>query len=282
MKEQTMTCTEFSWKSKRGLKIFAQSWQPDGPVRGTVGLVHGLGEHIGRYTHVASAFNHAGYALVGFDQPGHGQSEGKRGGTSFEETADEIDHLLEEMKALNPGVPQFLYGHSMGAAMSLYYGLKRRPNVRGIIATSPPLTAGSGSASQVKLGLLSALSKLAPGMNVNNGLNSADISRDPQVVKAYVADPLVHPQVSTRLGYQLLSMGSWITAHAGEFPVPLLLAHGTEDHICSYPASQALAKLIPTGKLTFKTWEGRYHETHNDPQKEEVIQYMIDWMDQYV
>ena len=266
-----MTCRAFSWKSKRGLEIYARNWQPNGPVRGVVGLVHGLGEHIGRYEHVADTLTTAGYALVGFDQPGHGQSGGKRGVTSFEKSSDEIDHLLQEMGQFNPGKPRFLYGHSMGAAMVLYYTLKRRPDVQGIIATSPPLGA-SGAVPKYRTMLAQVLSTLAPSLTVDNGLNRASLSRDPQVVEAYSADPLVHPQICTLLGHELLSMGTWITAHASEFPVPLLLEHGALDGICPYPASEAFARLVPTDKITFKGWDGLYHETHNEPEKQQVLQ----------
>lgn len=276
-----MTSSTFSWKSKHGLEIYAQNWRPTGRLCGVVGLVHGLGEHIGRYEHVAGRLNQAGYALVGFDQPGHGKSEGKRGATSYEESADEIDRLLGEIDTLYPGAPRFLYGHSMGALFVLAYTLKRRPNLRGVIATSPPLAAGSG-VSKSKVVFAQVMAKVAPTLTVPNGLDRENLSRDPAVIDAYAADPLVHPQVSARLGYDLFTLGPWVAEHASEFPVPLLLEQGSLDHIVSYPATVDFASTLPADRVTFKAWEGYYHETHNEPEKQEVLQFMVDWLDQHV
>lgn len=273
-----MTSSTFSWKSKRGLAIYAQNWAPDGPARGVVALVHGLGEHIGRYDYVAERLNQAGYALVGFDQPGHGKSGGKRGATSFEESADEIDHLLQEVERLYPGTPRFLYGHSMGALFVLAYTLKRKPNLRGVIATSPPLAAGDG-VPKSKITFAQIMSKIAPTLTVANGLDRENLSRDHAVIDTYAADPLVHPQVSAKLGYDLFTLGPWVAEHAAEFQVPLLIEQGSQDHIVSYPATQAFVKTLPADRVTFKGWEGYYHETHNEPEKQEVLQFMIDWLD---
>jgi alpha-beta hydrolase superfamily lysophospholipase len=280
-----MTGKPFSWKSKRGLEIFAQDWAPGQPIRGVVGLVHGLGEHIGRYEHVATRLNRAGYALVGFDQPGHGRSGGKRGVTSFEESADEIDHLLQEIQTRYPGAPRFLYGHSMGALFTLAYTLKRKPDLRGVIATSPPLAAGSG-VPKSKFLFAQVMARIAPTVTVANGLDRDNLSRDRAIIDAYAADPLVHPQVSARLGFDLFTLGPWVIEHAAEFPLPLLLEQGSQDHIVSYPATQAFARtlesVLPAGQVTFKGWEGFYHETHNEPEKQEVLQFMVDWLDRHV
>lgn len=269
---------EFYWQSKPGQKIFAQAWVP-AQVQGVVALVHGLGEHSGRYAHVARRFNEAGLAVFALDLPGHGRTEGKRGVGSFEACFNEVDHLLGEARQRFPNQPIFLYGHSMGAAITLKYILARKPKISGAIITSPPLAAVS--VSPVKYNLARILSRITPDLTMANGLNVQHISRDAQVVSAYQADPLVHPQISTRLGWDLLSAGDWIRVHAAELTLPLLLVHGSSDLICNSSGSQDFAGRAPASLVTLKLWDGLYHETHNDPEKDEVLAYSLAWIIQH-
>ena len=135
-----MKTFESSWIDKDGLKFYSRGWEPEKKPKAVVALVHGHGEHIGRYAHVGEAFNNAGYALVGFDLRGHGRSGGPRGHTpSFEALMDDIDLLLDQVHSRYPGLPVFLYGHSLGGSLVLNYGLRRKPDVVGVIATSPAL-----------------------------------------------------------------------------------------------------------------------------------------------
>ena len=269
---------EFTWKNAKGLELFAKTWQPDGPVRGSVALVHGLGEHIGRYGHVAEVLAGAGYALIGVDLPGHGRSGGTRGHAAFEEMTGDIDHLLEEASSRWPGKPRFLYGHSMGGVITLFYTLTCRPDVQGVIVTSPGLAAGQPVPGWKKL-MAKVMGRLAPSMTLDNGLDIDNLSNDSSVVAAYKVDPLVHPKISTRLGLDLLTRGPWITQQAEEWPVPLLLVQGSGDHIVSQEHTEAFARKVPEHLLTYKVWEGLYHETHNEPEKEQVLGYMLDWIE---
>lgn len=269
---------EFSWKNAKGLELYAKTWQPDGAARGSVALVHGLGEHIGRYEHVAEALTGAGYAMIGVDLPGHGRSGGTRGHAAFEEMTADIDHLLEEASSRWPGKPRFLYGHSMGGAITLFYTLTCRPDVEGVIVTSPGLAAGQPVPSWKKL-MAKVMGRLAPSMTLDNGLDMDNLSNDPAVVAAYKADPLVHAKISTRLGLDLLSRGAWMMEQAENWPVALLLVQGTGDHIVSPAATEAFASRIPAHLLTYKVWEGLYHETHNEPEKDQVLRYMLDWIE---
>lgn len=271
----------FSWTSAKELNIFAQDWKPEGEINGAVALVHGLGEHSGRYQHVAQALNAAGYAMVGLDLPGHGQSGGTRGHSSYDAIIEEIDHLLSETARRYPDKPIFLYGHSLGGALVLYYTLKKHPKLCGVIATSPGLaTAEPVPAS--KLTLARIMAQLLPAFTMENGLDLANLSRDPVVAQIYQADPLVHPRISAKLGLDLLTKGEWMLAHAAEFPLPLLLAQGSGDRLVSPQATAAFAQAAPADKITYKVWEGFYHETHNEPEKQQVIQYMLDWLNTHV
>ncbi len=286
-----MSSTTFEWQDAQKRKIFAQDWRPQGAPRGgsgkppfdaaergVVALVHGLGEHTGRYQHVAAALNAAGYGLIGFDLPGHGRSEGKRGHAGYDEILDDIDCLLKEAGQRYPDAPRFLYGHSLGGALVLYYTLKRRPDLRGVIASSPGL-ATAAPVSSGKLLLAKVMARLAPSFTMDNGLDLNYLAHDPAVSAAYQNDPLVHNQISARLGMDLLTKGQWILEQAPSFPLPLLLIQGSADHLISTKVNDAFARAVPAEKITYKVWENQYHETHNEPQKQQALQFIIDWMD---
>lgn len=265
-----------NWTSADGLPLVGRCWEPAGEPRAVVCLVHGLGEHSGRYAHVAAALNDAGYAVLACDKRGHGRSGGKRGHTpSYEALMADIDLLLAQAEQRFPGKPRFLYGHSLGGNEVLNYALRRKPDLAGVVATSPGLrTAFQPPALQLAAGRL--MNRLWPAFTMPNGLEQAAVSRDPTVVAAYQADPLVHDRLSARLGMSLLESGEWAIAHAAEFPVPLLLMHGTADRLTSVAASQEFAARAP--HCTLKLWEGLYHETHNEPEKAEVIGFVVSWL----
>ena len=264
------------WRSADDLPLVGRCWEPDTEPRAVVCLVHGLGEHCGRYAHVVAALNEAGYAVLACDQRGHGRSGGKRGFIpSYDALMDDIGLLLAQAAERFPGKPCFLYGHSLGGNEVINYALRRKPALAGVVATSPGLrTAFKPPAAQLAVGRL--MNKLWPAFTMPNGLELAAISRDPAVVAAYQADPLVHDRLSARLGIELLRSGEWAIAYAAEFPVPLLLMHGTADRLTSHEASQEFASQAPN--CTLKLWERLYHETHNEPEKDKVIGFMIEWL----
>jgi acylglycerol lipase len=270
--------TEFSWRTYDGLLLSAQVWQPEEEIRAVVALVHGLGEHSGRYAHVASALTAAGYALVAFDLRGHGRSEGQRGHSpSWETLLDDIDALLRESATHFPGRPIFLYGHSLGGNLVLSLILDRKPQVAGAVVTGPLLhSAFQPPAWKIKLG--ETLYSLWPTFALGNELDPNGLSHDPQVVRDYVNDPLVHNRVSARLGIDMLRAGEWALAHASELAVPLLLMHGASDPLCSPQASQEFAQRAPHGVCTFQLWDNLYHEIHNEPEQNQVFQTMVQWL----
>lgn len=269
---------EFSWQTSDDLQIFAQGWQPEGETRAVVCLAHGLGEHSGRYPHVGAALAQAGYALLGFDLRGHGQSQGQRGhAPSWQVLLDDITRSLEKAAQRFPGRPRFLYGHSLGATLILAYCLRRRPQLAGAIATGPLLRpAFSPPAWKIALGRLTY--RLWPTLAMNNELDPRGISRDPQVVSAYVNDPLVHDRVSARLGMDMLWSGEWALEHAAEFALPLLFMHGSADLLCSPEANRQFADRVTSG-CTYKPWDSLYHEIHNEPEQRQVFEAMIAWLE---
>ena len=280
-----MKHTEFNWRSTDGLHLYAQSWEPEDEPWGVVCLVHGLGEHSGRYAHVAEALAAAGYATMGMDLRGHGKSAGQRGhAASLDTLMTDINRLLDEAAAHYPNTPRFLYGHSLGGNLVIYHvlhngsGRAEQDSARlaGATATSPVLRTTSAPPA-VQLTLAKIMSRVWPTFSLPNGLEQAALSRDAAVVRAYSADPLVHDRISARLGLDMLQSGEWALAHAAELSLPLLLTHGSEDRLTSAKASQEFATLAG-GNCTFKLWEGLYHETHNEPEKKQVIAFMIDWL----
>lgn len=275
-----MAHEELSWPAHDGLDLYAQCWTPDAP-RAVVGLIHGLGEHSGRYAHVAAALNRAGYAVLAFDLRGHGRSAGPRGHTpSYEALLADIDRLIEQVGQRFPGLPAFLYGHSLGGNLVLNHALRRRPALAGVVATSPGLRLAF-EPPPIKVALARVMNALLPAFVQPNGLEVAALSRDPQVVHDYTHDSLVHDRISARLFVGFFEAGRWALAHAAEMALPLLLVHGDADRICAVEGSREFAAQAP-GDCSLQAWAGLYHETHNEPEKEQVLQFAIDWLDAHL
>jgi acylglycerol lipase len=269
---------ESSWQNAERIKFHVRGWEPLRPPKATVALVHGLGEHVDRFGHVGEALTQAGYALAGFDLRGHGQSGGPRGHTpSYEHLLDDIADFLLLMQARYPSRPVFLYGHSLGGNLVLNYALRRKPPLHGVIATSPWLEVVH-KVPAWKLAFARTVVGIVPTLSQASGLETAALSRDPAVVAAYDADPLVHDQISVKLFSEAHNAGRWALQHAAEFPLPLLLMHGTGDRITSWKASQEFAEHAGA-VATWRAWDGWFHELHNEPQKARVMQVMVEWMD---
>ncbi len=272
-----MIQSEFSWQSQDGLQFFGQEWRPAGGARAVVALIHGLGEHSGRYQHVADYFTQHGLGVVALDHRGHGRTGGKRGHGSYDAILDDIQHLIQEAEKRYPGLPVILYGHSLGGALVLYYALKRRPQVKGVISTAPGLIPANASGGQIALAKI--MSAIAPGFQIDNGLDVSGLSHDPETARAYTADPLVHPKISARLGLDLMQNGQWVIEHAAEFPLPLLLLQGSADRLVNPAGARQFAAGL-AGKVTYKVYDGWYHELHNEVEKETVLADMVAWIDQ--
>lgn len=272
-----MITRELTLQSSSGEQLWGQVWEPGEKTRAVVVLVHGLGEHIQRYQHVADKYNSKGIALLGFDQQGHGRTGGKRGViNSAEGLMEDITRAVTLTKEMYPGLPVFLYGHSMGALEVLYYGLNGPEVPTGIIATSPALDTASMSKAQRSL--VGLLKNVLPDLAVNNGLPIDGLSRDAASNQAYREDPLVHPKASVRLAAFMMEAAEDVMKKANEWDVPLYLAHGSADPICPVAGSDQFAQRLGS-KVTYRRWDGFYHETHNEPEKDVVIAAMLDWVE---
>jgi len=272
-----MLATEWKWWSVDGLEMQAREWVPDGTPRGLVVLVHGFDDHGGRYTHVGKALSEAGFVLCSYDARGHGRSGGRRAFVDrYEQLLDDVGAFLELVTFRHQGLPRFLYGHSMGGNQVLNFLLRRQPRLAGAIATSPWLElAVTPPGWQVAAARVAA--KLIGGVALPTGMDAEGISHDPEVVKAYKADPYVGGKITPKLLVHVLDAGQWALEHAGELSVPLLLMHGDSDQITSVGASQRFARTA--GKLvTYRCWPGGFHELHNEPEKAEVLKVITDWL----
>jgi len=274
-----MNHTHYNFNTKDNLSLFARAWLTSQPEpKGIVHLVHGLGEHSGRYDHVGKALNDAGFHLVSFDLRGHGLSQGKKGhAPSFEHFLDDVQVFWNDAKTRFADIEnRFLYGHSLGGNIVIQYGLHHPFELSGVIATSPALSL-SYQPPKLKLIAAKILSHLLPSLTVKNALDTSALSRDQAVVQAYRDDVYVHDLISTKLSMGLIDSGATALEQAENWTLPLLLMHGTSDQITSHEASQSFKK--KAGELVeLVLWEDSYHELHNDLDKERVIEKIIFWL----
>jgi alpha-beta hydrolase superfamily lysophospholipase len=267
-----------------GLRLHLQHWPALAPVRGTVQIVHGLGEHIGRYAAVAAALNAAGWNVVGHDQRGHGRSEGARGALPRAEAL--LVDLAAVMDALRAPGPWVLLGHSLGglvAARFVAEALARMPAawsrpVDGLVLSSPALDPGLGAAQKLLLGLLGPL---APELALGNGLNPEWVSRDPAVVRAYIADPLVHDRVTPRMVRFIVDGGELVRARAAQWRVPTLLLWAGADRCVAPRGSAAFAAAAPASVLTAQAFPTLAHETFNEPERDAVLARLTGWLQRF-
>jgi alpha-beta hydrolase superfamily lysophospholipase len=260
------------------LQLYAQAWRPDYEARGVVTLVHGLGEHSGRYAHVGAALSDAGYVLHAFDLRGHGKSEGPRGhAPQFEAWMQDIGRALQEAAQTFPDLPSFLYGHSLGGVLALNYALRCHPSLDGLVVTAPGLRTALEQQT-AKLALVRLLGRLLPSLTLPSGLDPHGLSRDSEVVSAYVGDPLVHDRLSLGTACDLLQAIEYTFQHAAELDLPTLLLQGGADPLVFPEGTLEFARLAE-GHCTAKVWDGLYHEIHNEPEQQQVLAAIIAWLD---
>ncbi|MDI6809647.1 MAG: lysophospholipase [Candidatus Eisenbacteria bacterium] len=267
---------EFKLRAKDGVKLHARRWEPEQEPIGVVCLIHGVGEHSGRYFSMAHHLAGRGYALLAIDLRGHGKSEGKRGHISnYAALMDDVTILLNEGSRSYPQRPFFLYGQSMGGNLVINHALRRHPLLRGVIASSPMLRTVFEPPSWKKL-LARYIGRLLPAMPLTNEVKARDLSRDEEIIRKYKTDPLVHDRLTLRF-YKVLQAGTWAIEHAAELSMPMLIMHGDSDRITSLQASRTFAERAGDS-CTLKVWEGYYHEVHNEPGKEQVLDYVAGWL----
>jgi len=260
--------------------IYYQIWQPEKETRSVILLIHGLGEHGGRYgADFAQFYTDAGFAIIAPDLPGHGNTPGPRGHIADNSLfLDHIDHFLQKIKEIFPGKPVFIYGHSMGGLLALWFALTRKPLINGMVVTSPGIHT-KDPVPAVKKTLARIMNKIMPSFRMDNGLDANLLSHDKNVVSAYVGDPLVHKMISARMGLLFIDHGDWILEHAAENPVNILLMIGENEGIVDKASVDQFAKTAP--RVDYKVWPNLFHEIHNEPEKKDVFAYTLKWLESH-
>ncbi len=265
-----------------GLKLQLREWPCTG-ARGSVLIVHGLGEHIGRHAHVAAHLNGWGWNVIGYDQRGHGRSEGGRGKVASDDALlDDLARVIDSVRATHTG-PLVLLGHSMGGLVAARFcaeGMATGParwyrGVDALVLSSPALDPGMNATQKL---LLAVLGRLAPNLAVNNGLRPAWISRDPAVVKAYVNDPLVHDRVTPRLVRFIVDGGEQVRQHAAHWTVPTLLLYAGSDRCVAPAGSAAFVQAASNASFSAYEFKPLFHEIFNEPEQGEVFAVLDAWL----
>ncbi len=240
-------------------------------------MVHGSGEHSGRYMeNVIPMLLSTGLAVVFYDNFGHGKSGGKQGHCpSYDALLRLLEKVIEKASFLFPKAPQFLYGHSMGGNLVLNYALRNTTQLRGVIASSPYLRLGF-QPPKWKMVLGKALLNIWPSLTLSSGLDPNGISRIPGEVEKYNSDPLIHDLVSPMFSFPVMDAGEWAIANASSLSVETLLIHGTEDPIIDFKGTEEFYENSNT--TTLNLIEGGYHELHHDICEEEVLNIIQNWL----
>jgi alpha-beta hydrolase superfamily lysophospholipase len=261
-----------------------REWPRPG-AKGTIVIVHGLGEHIGRHAHVAAFLNEAGWRVVAFDQRGHGTSGGERG--RLRHSSDllvDLSGVIDLVRSEHAG-PLVLLGHSLGGLVVARFvagaidASAPPPWARAVdalILSSPALDAGMNG---VQKAMLAVLGPLAPDLALGNGLEAAWLSRDPAVVEAYATDPLVHDRIAPRLARFIVDAGEFVRRAAPRWNVPTLLLYAGADRCVAPAGSAAFAAVAPKGVVTTRVFAPLFHEIFNEPERAEVLSAVGHWLD---
>jgi acylglycerol lipase len=269
---------EGNFKGVRNASIYYQAWLPDGNVNAVLLVVHGLGEHCGRYMNVVNHFVPLGYGVYGLDHIGHGKSGGEREVVErFEDFTDTLAIYHNMVKGWQAGKPVILLGHSMGGLIATRYLIDHQDDFRGAVISAPAIKV-SDSISRATITIGKILSVLAPKAGVL-ALNPSGVSRDPAVVAAYLNDPLVfHGKTPARLAAELLKTMLRTTAEAGKITLPFIVVQGGEDKLVDPAGAQMLYDKASSKDKTIKVYEGLYHEVFNEPERARVLRDVETWL----
>ncbi len=272
-----MRTTEFTFTGAGGVPIFATSWLPKGAPRDHLVLAHGYAEHLGRYRAVAKVFTDAGYAVHALDHRGHGKSGGTRAVIdSFANADADIDQLVDRVRRESGFARIKLVGHSMGGSLALNYALNHPEKLSGLVLSGPAI---GGGLPKLQALLLSLISRIAPALGMIQ-LDAEAVSRDPQVVADYKADPLVFlGKVPARTAREMMHAISTYPARVGSMQLPCLLMHGNADSLVLAKDAQPVFDAIASPDKTVRIFDGLYHEIFNEPERLEVLGIVKDWLD---
>jgi alpha-beta hydrolase superfamily lysophospholipase len=268
-----------------GVRLLLQAWLPAGPhptdrpdPSAVIAVVHGYGDHGGRYAWFGEAMAARGWAVYVYDLRGHGQSSGVRGQVKrFGEYLDDTEVFLDEVRALQPGRPLVLLGHSMGGLICTRLAEERAPDVRGLVLSSPFLQMAE-VVPPAKVAAAKGLAVVWPNRDIGNTLQAAQLSHDETVVAAYVTDRLVHHVAPARWAREALAAQDAAMAGAERIALPLYVLYGKDDQVVDVAFIEALFARAASEDKTIRSYEGLYHECFNEVGRERVYDDLAAWL----
>ncbi|MBL8651541.1 MAG: lysophospholipase [Sphingopyxis sp.] len=265
-----------------GAKLHITHWLPAGLPKAVILLAHGYAEHAGRYTHVAKRLTDAGYAVYAIDHWGHGRSDGTPGFVPrFSAFTDGLAELLTLVEVNHGETPRLLLGHSMGGLISTLLLIERQSAFVAAALSGPAIVPGAPP-SRFTIWISRFLSRFFPRLGVL-ALDANGVSRDPAVVAAYRADPLVYPgKIGARLGKEFMDAMAAAQAGAPKITLPILFQHGEKDSLAAVAGSQYLFDHVGSADKTLKIYPGLFHEIYNEPEQEAVLDDLVNWFDAHV
>ncbi len=259
-----------------GPRLATLRWAPSGPARASVVVLHGLGEHAGRYARTADLLTAAGFAVLAMDLEGFGRSGGRRGDVRYPATARAVDRLIADERERTGGAPVVLYGHSLGGLYAFLHAADRPAGVSAVVVTGPAFDSQLRK-QRLKVAVVRTLGRAFPGLILPNGLRFERVNRDPDVVAERYADPLVHRRATARFAIDVLAQMERVRSAAERVVVPLLVVHGDADLVNPLAASRQVVDLVPSA--TLRTWPGGYHGLEDEPEGPAMVAEVVAWID---
>jgi alpha-beta hydrolase superfamily lysophospholipase len=273
------TRSEQSFDGVGGVRIVYDVWEPNTDPTGVVILCHGYAEHARRYDHVAERFGQAGLITYALDLRGHGRSGGKRVYLkNISEYTDDFHHLVGIATAAHPGLKRVVLGHSMGGGVVFAYGVEHPDDYAAMVLSGPAVYA-QDAVSAVMIAVAKIVGSILPGLPVEN-LPADAVSRDPKVVAAYEADPLVHHgKLPAGIAKALISVGETMPQRASALTAPLLVVHGGQDKLIPVEGSRHLVECVGSADVNLKVYPELYHEVFNEPEQAVVLDDVVSWIE---
>ncbi|HEV2107643.1 MAG TPA: alpha/beta hydrolase [Thermomicrobiales bacterium] len=265
----------------RGMRLTIHRW-PVATPKAVVVLIHGYGEHLGRYHHVVAVLNAHDYAVVGIDNRGHGRSEGRRADVvSFDDFVDDVRALVQHTREEHPDLPRFMLGHSLGGLIATRYALRHQTELAGLILSGALIQVG-GSAPALVRRFAPVMARVAPTLAVVRPGRPGILSRDPDVERLFSADPLTYKgRLRARMGYQIQRAAADVQTRLDRLTLPLLVMHGVDDRMTDPQGSVLVHALARSEDKTLILWPGLRHEIFNEPERDEVLGRVTQWLDDH-
>ncbi len=266
-------------ETSHGPRLFTRAWGED-PNAPAVAIVHGLGDHSGRWERVGRTLASHGFAAYALDLPGHGKSEGKRGHVrSWDDYRLALTRWMEVLRQGNDGRRWALLGHSLGGLIALDWAYRNPRLVDALVLSAPPFELSFHPAA-IKVHAARIIGLLWPGFTQSNEIPPSLLSHDPEVIRAHRADPLIHFRISARLFLELQRMRRYLAGIAASNTIPTLIVQGGADPVSSCAGCAAWAKNAKQGLVTYREYPGLFHEVLNEPQGGAILEEIIVWLKQ--